>query len=164
MIGPMTMKHGGLRFEAPAEFAIDQTMISLRAPPPTAGDPRVMQKQTSIRPSFIVHRREVGETSLEVLTGEVTAELVSSIGGLSELASESFTYADGATGFIISFDFAAPEVFSARQYHALRKDGGVLTTMTLTVDKLSLNDATKAKWLALLSSAVPDGNGNGGLS
>lgn len=153
------MRHGGLRFDPPSEFAIDQTMLSLRAPPAAAGDPRVMQKQTSIRPSFIMHRRDVGETTLEILTGEVTAELVQSVGGLSELATEAFSYADGASGFIISFDFAAPEVFSARQYHALRKDGGVLTTLTLTIDKLSLNDATKAKWLAMLSSVVPDGDG-----
>ena len=118
-----------------------------------------MQKQTPIRPSFIVHRREVGDTALELLAGEVTAELVASIGGLSALTTETLAYADGARGFIVSFDFAAAEVGTARQYHALRKDGGVLTTLTLTIDKLSLNDATKQKWLALLSSAVTDGDG-----
>lgn len=150
------MRHGGLRFDPPADFTIDQTMVSLRAPPPTSGDPRVMQRQTAIRPSLIVHRRDVGDTALEVLAGEVTAELVASIGGLTGLTTESFSFADGAVGLMVGFDFAAAEVMSARQFHALRKDGPLLTTLTLTVDKLSLNEAGRAKWLAMLSSAVPD--------
>ena len=150
------MRHGGLRFDPPADFTIDQTMVSLRAPPPTSGDPRVMQRQTAIRPSLIVHRRDVGDTALEVLAGEVTAELVASIGGLTGLSTESFAFTDGATGLIVGFDFAAAEVMSARQFHALRKDGPLLTTLTLTVDKLSLNEAGRAKWLTMLSSAVPD--------
>jgi hypothetical protein len=153
------MQHGGVRFTPPPEFTLDQTLVSMRAPPPTAGDPRVLHKQTAIRPSFLVHRRDVGDTPLEVLAGEVTAELVSSIAGLSALTTESFTYDDNVDGMIVGFDFAAESVGTARQYHALRKDGRVLTTATLTVDGLSLNDVTKAKWLALLSSVVLDGDG-----
>jgi hypothetical protein len=153
------MQHGGLRFDVPPEFTVDQTMVSLRAPPPTAGEPRVLQKQTAVRPSFIVHRRDVGDTALEVLMGEVTAELVSSIGGLTALTTEGLTFADGAPGLVVSFDFGAPEVGTARQYHALRKDGGVLSTLTLTVDKLSLNDPTKQKWLTMLASVVTEGQG-----
>jgi hypothetical protein len=152
--------HAGLRLDPPEDFVIDQTMISFRAPAPTAGDPRVLQKQTAIRPSLIVHRRDVGAMApLEILAGEVTAELVSTVSGLSGLSSEAFTFADGAVGIIISFDFAAPEVGTARQYHALRKDNAVLTTLTLTIDKLTLNEATKSRWLALFASAVADGTG-----
>jgi hypothetical protein len=152
--------HAGLRFDPPTDFVVDQTMISFRAPPPTEGDPRVLQKQTAIRPSLIVHRREVGTVApLEILAGEVTAELVSSVDGISGLSSESFTFADDAMGIIISFDFGAPEVGTARQYHALRKDDGVLTTLTLTIDRLTLNEQTKSRWLALFASAVTDGSG-----
>jgi hypothetical protein len=158
------MQLGDLRFDPPADFTVDQTMISLRAPPPTSGDPRVMQRQTAIRPSLIVHRRDVGDTALEILVGEVTAELVASIGGLSGLSSEAFAFQDGAHGVIVGFDLAAAEVMSARQFHALRKDGPVLTTLTLTVDKLSLNDAGRAKWLAVLSSAVCSPTTSGGLT
>ncbi|HMQ73811.1 MAG TPA: ABC transporter permease, partial [Rubrivivax sp.] len=66
--------------------------------------------------------------------GEVPAELVSSVAGLSGLTTEAFAFKDGAPGMIVSFDFGAPEVGTARQYHALRNDGRVLTTLTLTVD------------------------------
>jgi hypothetical protein len=156
----MRMTIAGLRLALPAEFAVDQVMSSWRAPAPTSGDPRVLQRQTTIRTSLIVHRREAGaDASLEVLAGEVTAELLSSIGGLSGLTTETLTFADGAMGMVIGFDFGAPEVGTARQFHALRKDGTVLTTITLTVDKLSLNDANLERWRLLMSSAVIDGQG-----
>lgn len=153
------MNHLGLRLAVPDEFAVDQAMVSFRAPAPVAGDPRVMRRQTVVRPSLLVHRREVGDTALEILAGEVSAELLSSIGGLSGLVTEPIAYADGADGVIVSFDFGSAEVGTARQFHALRKDAGVLTTVTLTLDKMQLNDSTKQKWLTLLASAVPEGDG-----
>jgi hypothetical protein len=153
------MQHAGLALDLPPDLVADQAMFSLRAPPPTTGDPRVLHKQTTIRTSLIVHRKEVGDASLEVLTGEVTAELVSTVGGLSDLVTEAFLYQDGAPGFLVGFDFAMPEVGTARQFHALRKDAGVLTTLTLTLDKLRLTDEAKAHWLKVLASATPTGNG-----
>lgn len=154
------MRFAGLAIDTPADFTVDQAMISFRAPPPTAIEPRLLQKQTPIRPSLIVHRRDVGDAaSLPVLAGEITAELVSSISGLSALTTESFAYADGAPGILVGFDFGADEVGTARQYHALRKDERILTTLTLTIDKLTLNEPTKTKWLKLLSSVVRDGDG-----
>jgi hypothetical protein len=154
------MQHAGLTLDTPSDFIIDQTMVSFRAPPPTGGDPRVLQRQTAISPSLIVHRRFVGnEAALEILAGEVTAELVTSIDGLSALTTEAFSFADGAPGLLVGFDFGAEEVGTARQYHAMRKDGAVLTTMTLTIDKLTLNDAQKTRWLQVLASAVTEGDG-----
>ena len=153
------MKHLGLRIDVPDDFAMDQAMVSFRAPAPVAADPRVMRRQTVIRPSLLVHRRDVGDAALELLAGEVVAELLSTIGGLTGLLNESLAYADGAEGVVISFDFGSAEVGTARQFHALRKDGGVLTTVTLTIDKLRWNDATRQKWLSLLASATPEGDG-----
>jgi hypothetical protein len=150
-----------LAIDPPPGFVVDQAMVSFRAPAPTAPEPRVLQKQTAIRPSLIVHRRDVGpDATLGVLAGEITAELVTSITGLSALTTESFAYADGAPGVIVGFDFGAEEVGTARQFHALRVDGRVLTTLTLTVDRLTLNDATKAKWIGVLASVVKNGNGS----
>lgn len=154
------MRHAGLAIDTPADFVVDQAMICFRAPAPTAPEPRLLQRQTTVRPSLIVHRRDVGEAaSLPVLAGELMAELVSSLTGLSALTNEAFSYADGAPGVLVGFDLGAEEVGTARQYHALRKDGRLLTTTTLTVDKLTLNDATKARWLSLLASIVRDGDG-----
>lgn len=153
----MSISAAGLRLVAP-DFVVDEVMISLRAPAPVAADPRVLRKQTAIRPSLIAHRRSVGSVAtLELLTGEVVAELVSSIAGLSALTSESFSYDDAAIGTLVGFDFPAAEVGTARQYHALRLDDGVLTTLTLTIDALTLNDAGKAAWLKILSSTRIDG-------
>jgi len=153
------MIHAGLKLDIPGDFAIDQAMISFRAPDPVVSRAPVMQKVTTIRPSLIVHRREVGDTDLAIMAGEITAELITSINGLSALTTEAFSYADDAPGVMVGFDFGAAEVGTARQYHALRKDGSVLTTITLTIDKLTLNEATKNKWLALISSVVRDGDG-----
>jgi hypothetical protein len=80
---------------------------------------------------------------------------VSSVGGLSGLVTEAFDYADGAIGFLVSFDVAAAEVGTARQFHALRKDDTVLTTLTLTLDKLQLTDDGKRRWFDVLASATP---------
>lgn len=154
------MSLAGLSLTPPPDFVVDQTMITWRAPAPTQGDPRFLHKQAAIRPNLIIHRREVGaNVPLEVLAGEVTAELVSSVPGLGALTSESFTFADGTLGIIIGFDFSAATLGSARQYHVLRKDGGVFTTMTLTLDKLTLNDAARARWMTFFASAAVNGNG-----
>jgi hypothetical protein len=154
------MQIAGLTIDVPADLTPDQAMLSLRAPSPARPDPRVLQKQTSIRTSFIVHRRDVGAAAeLGVLAGEVMAEFATSIAGLSALTTESLSFIDGAPGIIVSFDFGAVEVGTARQFHALRKDGSVLSTLTLTVDKLTLNEEKKAHWFSVLSSAVPNGQG-----
>ena len=154
------MQHAGIRFDPPDDFVVDQVTFSLRGPAPASGDPRVLQKQTAIRPTLIVHRRDVGaHAPLEILAGELTAELVTSVPGLSELASEEMRFSDGAPGVIVSFAFALDEVGTARQFHAMRKDGAVLTTVTLTVDKLALTDAAKERWLGVLASTVTQGAG-----
>lgn len=154
------MRHAGVQIDTPPDFEIEQAMISFRGPAPTPIEARALQRQTVIRPSLIVNRRDVGpDATLGILAGEVTAELVSTIDGLSALATEAFSYADGEPGVIVSFDFAAPGVGTARQYHAVRLDGRILTTVTLTIDKLTLTEPIKAKWLALLSSVVRAGDG-----
>jgi len=150
----MTTRLAGLSLHAP-DFVIDEVMISLRAPAPVAGDPRLLQKQTPIRPSLIAHRRHTGNAApLELLASEVVAELVSSITGLSALTTESLSFADDVVGMLIGFDFPAAEVGTARQFHALRLDDGVLTTLTLTIDALTLNDSGKASWLKILTSTT----------
>jgi hypothetical protein len=149
----------GLNIDLPADFAIDQAMLSFRAPAAVVGDPRVLRRQTVIRPSLMLHRRDVGDTALEVLAGEVTAELLASIPGLTALTTETIAFVDGHDGVVVGFDFGAPEVGTARQFHALRKDGTLLTTVTLTLDKLQLNDAAKQKWWAMLASTTPDASG-----
>jgi hypothetical protein len=154
-MAPVSETIRGLRFDPPDGFTADEAMLSLRAPPQDLVDPRALQKQWPIRPSLIVHRRGVGDTELELLAGEIVAELVNSIVGMQALTTERFAFDDGAPGMIVGFDFPAPQASTARQFQALRTDAGVLTILTLTVDGLRLTPPEKAKWLACLSSARP---------
>ena len=150
------MRFHGLSFEPPAELVAEEALLTLRAPPGPS-DPRLLQKQIPVRANLIVHRRRVGaEATLALLSAEVSAELASTVVGLRGLASEELTFADGVRGVIVSFEFPMREVASARQFHALRLDGDTFTDLTLTVDGLTLNDATKNKWLDVLASARKD--------
>ncbi|MBI4816578.1 MAG: hypothetical protein HY791_09980 [Deltaproteobacteria bacterium] len=147
------MRFDGLELSAPDDFVVEETTIALRAPPgPT--ESRILQKQFPIRPNLIMNRKRVGlGATLALLTAEVTAELASTIIGLRALATDEIRFDDGCEGIIVSFEFPMREVASVRQFHALRLDDGIFTDVTLTVDGMTLNEAAKAKWLTVLSSA-----------
>jgi hypothetical protein len=155
------MRFAGVVLDLPSDFSADEALISLRAPAvQKLVEPRALQKQTPIRPSLIIHRRRVGDVAtLETLAGEVCAELASSVVGLKGLATEAFSFKDGASGILVGFDFPAAEVGTARQYHGLRKDGPMLTTITLTIDGLTLTEAAKKQWLSTIASVVVDAEG-----
>jgi len=155
------MKHifQGLTFETPDDYGFDEAMLTLRS---TAADelkePMMLQKQWPVRSNLIIHRRVVHEdATLELLAGEICAELVSSVAGMENLAMERFPFADGAEGMIIAFDFALTKKVNAavRQYQALRLDDQRLTSLTLTVDRNKMTERGKADVLELLGSAAP---------
>lgn len=129
-------------------------MLSLRGP--AVGDlkdPRMLQKQSPVRPSLIVHRRVVGtEASLDLLCGEVCAELVNSVEGMQDLRTEAFPFEDGVKGSLVVFDFSVKHGAHVRQFQALRLDGPVLTSLTLTVDAVTLNDKAKENYFKALAS------------
>lgn len=145
----------GLPFVPPEGFLVSEVMVSLKAAPRTdLKDPRVLQPQHSIRPNLIVHRREIpAGANVDMVCGEICAELVNSIEGMKNLATERFSFLDGASGRVVSFDFPAGKAATVRQYQALRLDDCVLTTLTLTVDATTLTHDVKERYLTSLASA-----------
>lgn len=147
------MRFDGLELTPPPDFQVEEASLSLRAAP-GATDPRLLQKQIPIRANLIVHRRRVSAAStLSLLVAEVTAELASTVVGIRGLATEDIVFDDGQKGVVVGFEFPMKEVAAVRQFHALRLDDGIFTNLTLTVDGMTLNDAAKKRWWAVLTSA-----------
>ncbi|MBI5498433.1 MAG: hypothetical protein HY904_25755 [Deltaproteobacteria bacterium] len=147
----------GIQFNPPPEFGVDEVMLTLKGAP-VAGlkDPRMLQKQTPVRPNLIIHRRVVGSAAtVEMLCGEVCAELVSAVDGIKGLGTQAFAFDDGGRGMLVVFDFPAGTLATVRQFQALRLDAGVLTSLTLTVDSTTLNDTLRELYLRSLASMKP---------
>ena len=126
--------------------------MSFRAPPPDVKSPLLLNKQLTVRPNLMVHRRPAKGT-VELLCGEICAELVSSIPGMESLVTGHFKFADGVQGMLVSFDFPAGGDARVRQLQAMRLDVEQLTTLTLSIDATTLNDASYQRYLASLASA-----------
>ena len=144
----------GLPFSPPPDFGIAEIMVTLRGPS-VAGlkDPRALQPQRAIRPNLIVHQRALpAESTLDLLCGEMCAELLTSIEQLENLQTAPFPFADGADGRLVQFDFAAAKAMTVRQFQALRLDGNIFTTLTLTVSTTTLTDEVRDRLLASLAS------------
>lgn len=144
----------GLTFDTPQGFEPDEAVLSFRAPMPALSTPLAMNKTLTVRPNLIVHRRVVADgASIEMLTGEICAELANAMSSMENMATAEMKFKDGAHGMLVSFDFAANEHAKVRQFQALRLDGSLFTTLTLSVDATTLNDATMKHWLDVLASA-----------
>lgn len=155
----MTDIHG-LNLDLPADFTVDEVMVSLRgASVSDLKDPRMLQKQHPVRPSLIVHRRHVGtEAALDLLCAEICAELINSVDGMQDLRTEPFAFDDGAQGSVVIFDFPARHGARVRQFQAARLDGPMFTTLTLTVDAVTLTDKLKETYFkSLASTRAPSG-------
>jgi hypothetical protein len=143
----------GVHLDPPPDFTVDEVMVTLRGPAMDhLKEPRLLQKQHPVRPNLIIHRRAVGEGALlDLLCGEICAELVNSIDGMQNLASEPFVFADGCAGFLVTFDFPVRQA-TVRQFQTMRLDAAILTTLTMTVEATSFNDQAKAAVFKALAS------------
>ena len=154
----------GLEFQLPEAYQPSETMITLRADAPDPGLP-VMGRQLKVNPNLIIHRRPAPkDRAVEMIAGEMMAEMAASIADMENLTTEAFDFRDNVPGIIIGFDFGAGQHARLRQFHALRVDDGTLTTSTLTVDAQTLNDSNKAEYLAILASPTPNGTSISGAS
>jgi hypothetical protein len=145
----------GLRFDPPGDFQPDEAILSLSAPMPALKAPLAVQKQLLVRPNLIVHRRLVSASaSVPMLCGEICAELAAAMPTMENLATAEISFKDGARGMLVSFDFAAGAANAkVRQFQALRLDGPLFSTLTLSVDATTLNDELTKHWLSVLASA-----------
>ena len=149
----MANEHG-LTYDAPAGFEPVEVMVTLKGPAvDDLKDPRALQKQYPIRPNLILHRREVRPgATVDMLCGEVCAELVSSISGLSNLLTGPFEFSDKSEGMLVTFDFPAGKAATVRQFQAMRLDGDSFTTATLTVDASTWSDAREEQLFGSIAS------------
>ncbi len=145
----------GLTFRAPDGFEVEETMLSLRAPEPRdLKDPRLMQRQLLTRPNLVVHRKRARPgADLATLAAETSRELADSITGLTGLDLAELAFEDGAPGVLLTYEFPATHAFNLRQYFAIRLDGGMATTLTLTTVAADVSEKTHQAYVNSLRSA-----------
>lgn len=145
----------GLEIQMPEGFEREETMVAFRAPePPDLRDPRALQRQLITRPNFVVHRKKAPPGSdLADLAAQTSRELTDSIAGILGLDMAELTFADGATGVLLNYDFPATKAFTLRQYHAIRLDGGIVTTLTLTTVAAAVSEKVQNEYVESLRSA-----------
>jgi len=143
-----------LNFDAPEGFTHSELMVTFKGPDITAlREPRAMQSQFPIRPNLIVHKRAAAAgATVEMLAAEMCAELLTSIDGLKDLNTEAFTFSDKSEGRLVSFDFAAGKAMTVRQFQAIRLDGAMVSTVTLTLDSAALNEEIWHTYKSALAS------------
>lgn len=145
----------GLEIQTPEGFEREETMVSFRAPePPNLRDPRALQRQLITRPNLVVHRKKVAPGSdLADLAAQTSRELTESIAGILGMNMAELTFADGVPGVLLNYDFPATKAFTLRQYHAIRLDGGVATTLTLTTVAAEVSEKQQNAYVETLRSA-----------
>lgn len=141
----------GIRFEAPESFVREETMVSLRVPEEQGmSDPRT---GTPIRPNVVVHRRPERVADLSRVTARIRAELATAIPGLSPIEAADVTFTDGRPGVLLAYAMPAPKGLEICQLQAMRIDGGVLTTLTISTEKKALTPERKNAYVKSLVSA-----------
>jgi len=142
----------GIAVDAPDGFVREETMVSLRVPAEQGfSDPRT---RTPVRPNLVVHRRPERDTDdLARVSARVCSELLTSIPGLSAIESADVQFQDGRRGVMLAYAMPAPKGLEICQWQALRLDGGVLTTLTLSTEKNALTPERKDAYVRALTSA-----------
>ncbi|HEY8208680.1 MAG TPA: hypothetical protein VIG99_14420 [Myxococcaceae bacterium] len=141
----------GLQIDPPAGFNIEESMFALLAPEsaPKNGKPPV-------RDNLVVRRRQVRpDSDLTEHAGQMVAELMKSIPSMDGLDTSPFDFSDGTKGLIVGYRFVSMGKVVLRQYHAIRRDGEVLTTLTITVDDERIDLPTRDQYFRALASARP---------
>jgi hypothetical protein len=148
------VKHSidGVVFDAPAEFVREETMVSLRVPASGgAKDPRI---EHPVRPNLVVHRRPAAAGSdLARIAASTGADLARSLPGLSPIESVDLIFADGVKGLLLAYSFPAPKGLRVCQLQALRLDGGMVTSLTVSTEQALLTDAVRVAYVRALASA-----------
>jgi hypothetical protein len=144
-----------LKFTPPAEFIEEELMTTWRVPyVPDLKEPRVLQRQVPVRPNLVVHRRTVGEQKdLADVASSVCDQLMRSIDGLSKIATSELVFDDGVTGMLLEYSFPAVGSYEVVQLHAMRLDGGVLTSLTLCTEGSRVTPEVHRRYRECLSSA-----------
>lgn len=153
MLAPLTIT-------PPDGFVADETVSTWRLPaaPVSLKDPRVMQFQAAVRPNLTaIQRRVPAGTALGDLVAQTCGDLVRHIDGLGSIETTAFDFADGAAGMLLKYTMPVHQKFSIFQLQALRIDGEVCTTLTLSTEASRADDATVKTYLSCIAAASVKG-------
>lgn len=143
----------GLQWEPTQNLGLEEVSLTLRIPG-SASQSASSEKHGSLRPNLIARvLRTKPDTDLDTILQDMCAEIQNTASTLlQDFTVQEFVFADQSKGHLISFVFAFRGV-ALQQYHAVRLDNDLLTTLTLTVDAKLLNESSKHHYLSALASA-----------
>ena len=145
-----------LSITPPAGFVEDESITTWRlpAPPVVLKDPKVMQFQAAVRPNLVAIQRRVPEgTALTDLVAQTVADLARHVEGLGAVETTAFAFADGAPGMLLRFTMPVHQKFNVSQLQAVRIDGDVATTLTMSTEASRLDDEHLKSYLACIANA-----------
>ncbi len=139
------MNVAGFSFDPPAGFRTEEMTVGLRMGPPG----------NRVAPSLIVHSKQAREgATLETLAAETLVELVQTVPNMKSPSKTEFTFADGGTGVVLSYNFTA-KTGDLRQYFVLRLHQGKLCSVTLTIPGSALNEGNAKSFMDAIASVQP---------
>jgi hypothetical protein len=134
----------GFALQPPDGFEVEEMTVALR-----------MGAGSTPAPSLIVQSKPArAGATLGDLASETFAELVQTVPKMSKASRSEFTFADGASGIVIAYNFTA-QTGELRQYFVLRLDRGRLCAVTLTVPTQALNETNATAFMAAIASVRP---------
>jgi hypothetical protein len=123
--------------QVPAGFELGETSMVLKAiEKPGLHDPRLLQKQTTIRPNLLVKRTWGPSPELTQLAADLSQYLTRTVPGIMALETGDFRFSDDVAGYKASFEFQPMPKIRLKQVHVLRVDaeGAMHFTLTVGVD------------------------------
>jgi hypothetical protein len=139
------MQVDAFQFNPPEAFRMEEMTIALRQESGKKGPaPSMLVQSKRARPG----------APIELLAGETAAELARTLGGLENMSKTQFNFDDGGTGVVLAYDFKA-STGQLRQYFVLRLHRDRLCTITITIPRTELNEASAASILKSMASVRP---------
>src|SRR5258708_5917437 len=112
-LGAAAMNVQDFSFDPPQGFRVEETTVGLR-----------MGDGSAPAPSLIVQSKPTrAGVSLATLGAETLAELAQTVPNMKAASKTEFTFADGGTGLVLSYNFTT-RTGELRQYFALRLHQG----------------------------------------
>ena len=133
------------------------TLVSRRAP---QRDARALKSVDPIRPSLVLQRRRVARgTSLEAVAALCVQDVSNVVGSYRVVSTKPLSFADGKDGLLLVYKVRATP-YLLIQTQALRVDGDVATTLTIT-SSASISAEQRETFLESLRSMRVDAEQGG---
>jgi hypothetical protein len=153
----MNVQLDQLHLSIPNGFELEETKWILRTPAQQdLSDFRMIgrgKRPITVRPNLVIHRRMTELSNLDEHFAQVVSELMQSVAGMEELARAELQFDDGHKGKVAILAFSPAPGVRLCQFHAYRLDGGVLTSLTWTIDENDYNEDKQAECIDCIATA-----------